>query len=161
MACAWDNPGTAPLRTATAANVAAAVAHYTDIPSPVRAALIDKVRRTDPDARVDIQRDGVGGAFGTAGRLRDMHFAGGRMCVGPVSRAGWAENHVEPALVYCASGHCIAIPRVCGNVSRIDYTPGGGTAERQAPIMPMRTVPEPATWWLALAGLASVWWRKR
>ena len=85
-----------------------------------------------------------------------MHWRGG-LCRGEVQRTGWAAGRVEAALVYCASGHCVAVPTICGNVARVDFTPHEraqqGVSFRHVPIHP---VPEPGTLLLAVAGLASL-----
>ncbi len=161
MDCNWDNPGADPYRGPVTATVAAAVARY-DLPPLVRADLVAKVRNGLADGAVWIHRDRIdAGQWATASDLRDMHHGRpGRMCPGPVSRAGWAADHAEPALVYCSGAECLAVPVVCGNVSRITWAPLPG--REPAPAVPaVRAVPEPGTLALALLGLAAAWrWRR-
>lgn len=150
--CDWSRPGAAPYRGPLQQTIPAAVHAYTDIPEPARLDLIARIRAGLHDGLIEIGRERITAASGTAGRLRDMHWRDG-LCRGEVSRLGWAAGHVERALVYCAGVQCIAVPVVCGNVARVDYAP----AERQAPVVaepgtaPHR-VPEPGT--LALAAVA-------
>lgn len=157
MTCSWDNPGADPYRGPVETTVAAAVARY-EFPKPVQAVLVAKVRRLDNDAIVRIPKDGLYSPTGTAAGLRDMHFGKDRMCSGPVARTKWTADRTEVALVYCEQGYCIAMPVICGNVSRIDFT---RTPRKEPdvrswgpafpPIAPLE-VPEPGT--LTLAGLA-------
>ncbi len=52
-----------------------------------------------------------------------MHWGTSTMCPGLVDRSGWSSNKEEPATIYCYDGNkCIAIPRICGNISQITYT---------------------------------------
>lgn len=133
-ACDWSHPGADPLTAAPAAMVA----HYTDIPGPARAALARRIERHLYSEVVPITRGRIGG--GRYGELRDMHYGKGRLCAGPVDRSAWAPTHVERGLVYCEAGHCLIVPTVCRNVSRvtkanlpvvadsspIDMSPGAG-----------------------------------
>lgn len=115
-------------------------------------------KRLDFDSFVTISRDGISAPFGaTAANLRDMHW-GKTRCDGPVDRSAWPANHTELALVYCAEGQCVAIPRTCGNVSRIDFA-AKYRAEPEIrpeydPYIPrdINTVPEPSS--IALVALA-------
>ena len=154
MACSWDNPGADPYRAPVGPSVAAAVARY-NFPKPVQTALTAKVRRMDSDALVKIGRDSLTSATGTATNLRDMHFGKDRVCLGPVLRSKWEASRTESALVYCEQGYCIAVPVICGNVSRIDYTrtPKKEPDVRawEGPVKP-RPVPEPGS--LVLVSLA-------
>lgn len=116
--CNWQNPGADPYRGPDH-KVKQALANY-GFPEPVQAELYSKIRRLDPTAVVDISRDNLVATKGTATNLRDMHWGSGP-CWGPVLRSGWSEHHVEPALIYCAQDHCVAIPTVCGNIARVDF----------------------------------------
>lgn len=161
MDCTWNSPGADPYRGPVTATVAAAVARY-DLPAPVRADLVAKVRNGLADGAVRIHRDRIdAGPWAAASDLRDMHHGRpGRMCPGPVSRAGWAPDHVEPALVYCSANTCIAVPVVCGNVSRVTWAPlPGREPTLTAPVV--HHVPEPGTLALVLAALAAAWRRAR
>lgn len=155
-ACVWDHPG-ANRYTGT---VAEAVARY-DFPKEVAEILVSKVKRIQTDAVVTIKRDSIEAPFGYAADLADMHFGRSKHCKGPVRRDGWPEGHSEVALVYCHLHYCIAIPQVCGNVSRIYYerrsrvpsllTPEPAPLRAEIPVEKVHTIPEPGS--LALAGL--------
>ncbi len=156
MACNLNNPGADPYRGPVEPTVAAAVARY-EFPKPIQAQLVAKVKRLDTDAVVRIGKDGLYSPTGTAANLRDMHF-GKRLCSGPVHRPRWKADHTEVALVYCVQGHCIAVPVICGNVSRIDFTPEVKKEPdirpplQYVPPTPPMEVPEPSS--LALVALA-------
>lgn len=158
--CDWSRPGAAPYRSASDWTAATAVESYTDIPAAARADLVARVRGQREDALLLIGRDGLHSPQGAATGLRDMHWRDG-LCRGAVSRAGWAPGHVEKALVYCSGPHCVAVPAVCGNVSRVTFEPH---AVREAQLQqwggaPGRVhhVPEPST--AALLLLAVALWR--
>lgn len=164
--CSWANPGAAPYRRGPATNtVAAAVARY-GFPLDVQVELVRKERRIEQDAVVTITKQGMYAPNGTATNLRDMHWRNG-LCRGTVDISKWAEGHSETALVYCVREHCIAVPIVCGNVSRIDFKPhppkeplfrAWEKPEHETPpwlkkVPPHRgTIPEPST--LLLVGAA-------
>jgi hypothetical protein len=138
--CSWERPGRNPYQ----GDVAAAIDRYRDIPTPVRMKLKQRMAARDYDDLVDIRRDRVEGKFQYAAAIRDMHFAGGRVCR-EVSRARWTDKMHERGLVYCESEHCILVPTVCRNVSRVDRAlplvagdrllapPGGVPAEAVSP----------------------------
>jgi hypothetical protein len=161
-ACDWSRPGAAPYRGPLQTTIAAAVHAYADIPEAARLDLINRIKGQRDDAIVLITRTGMVSPQGRATDLRDMHWRHG-LCTGPVVRTGWADDRVEPALVYCSGPHCLAVPVVCGNVSRITFT----FVERHEPELqhwdykpqPVRTVPEPGTLVLVAAGLAAMWRR--
>lgn len=113
-ACTWDRPGHRPFM----GDVVAAVDRYTDIPGPVRERLKSRMGRRAYDEIVSIRRDALVGKASYDADIRDMHFANGQVCR-TVSRAGWTDAMQERGLVYCESGHCILVPTVCRNVSRI------------------------------------------
>ena len=112
--CSWDQPGANPYM----GDVAAAVDRYTDIPEPVRAKLKARMQTRQYDEIAAIRRDSVTGKRRYAPEIRDMHFGQGQVCR-EVTRAKWADHMVERGLVYCESSHCILVPTVCRNVSRI------------------------------------------
>lgn len=112
-ACSWDRPGANPFT----GDVVAAVDRYQDIPVAVRQALKARMAARRYDEIATITRDGIAGAYRYEG-LRDMHFGGGTVCRS-VSRAGWPSGAVERGLVYCEQGHCLIVPTVCRNVSRV------------------------------------------
>jgi hypothetical protein len=111
--CSWDRPGANPFM----GDVVAAVDRYRDIPDEVRATLKRRVAQRRYDEIATIRRDSVEGAYRYTD-LRDMHFGSGTVCRS-VSRSQWPEKAVERGLVYCEQGHCLIVPTVCRNVSRI------------------------------------------
>lgn len=112
--CSWDRPGANPFM----GDVVAAVDRYTDIPEPVRARLKARMEKRQYDEIAAIRRDAVTGKRKYAPEIRDMHFGQGTVC-STVTRTKWADDTVERGLVYCESGHCVIVPTVCRNVSRI------------------------------------------
>jgi hypothetical protein len=115
--CSWDRPGA----NAFQGDVVAAVDRYTDIPVATRQALKKRIAARSYDELVDITRDAVTGTKGQYSALRDMHFGNGTVCR-TVSRTQWKPDAKERGLVYCEQEHCIIIPTVCRNVSRITRT---------------------------------------
>ncbi len=127
--CSWDRPGADPFM----GDVVAAVDRYKDIPAPVRAALKKRMALRQYDEMATIRRDSISGLQRYSPEIRDMHFGQGRMCR-TVTRAAWSPTTVERGLVYCESEHCIIVPTVCRNVSRVTRLPpektsgaGGGS----------------------------------
>jgi len=116
--CSWDRPGHNPYTGGTAA----AIDRYTDIPAAVRSTLKRRMAEGQSDDQVEITRDGISGKRQYGAQIRDMHFGRNSVC-GSVTRAKWAPQRVEPAAVYCVGEHCVLVPKICGNVSRI--TPAG------------------------------------
>lgn len=112
--CSWDRPGVNPFM----GDVVAAVDRYQDIPADVRAKLKARMTQRQYDEIATISRDGVTGKHRYAPQITDMHFGQGTICR-TVTRGKWPEKTVERGLVYCESGHCIIVPTVCRNVSRI------------------------------------------
>jgi hypothetical protein len=125
--CSWDQPGSAPFR----GDVPAAVAHYTDIPPAVRAELRARMERRQFDDVAEIRRDSIVGAR-TYSNLRSMHFA--QTLCRDISRAKWSDTAVERGLVYCVEEHCLIVPTVCNNVSRVSRLP-----ERSVPLAATET----------------------
>jgi hypothetical protein len=99
----------------------AAVDRYADIPAPVRAALKRRMAARQYDEVAAIRRDSIEGRY-SYGDLRDMHIGQGQVCRA-VTREKWAPGAVERGLVYCESGHCLIVPTVCRNVSRVTRAP--------------------------------------
>lgn len=159
--CSWDEPG-ANRYTGT---VAAAVARY-ELPGDAEREILWKWKGIRPDAVVYIGRDSIKVAGGKATMIYDMHFGKGKLCKGPVVMPKWPDSHEEPALMYCSGPHCIVVPIVCNNVSRIDYTPvikdppfrfwEGDPSPPMVYTPPekVNTVPEPASILLAGMGVA-------
>ncbi|RZT10130.1 PEP-CTERM motif-containing protein [Duganella sp. CF402] len=116
-ACSWDNPGHNPYT----GGAAAAIDRYTDIPEAVRSTLKRRLAEGQSDDKVNITRDGIAGKYQYDPAIRDMHFGRASVCR-TVTRDRWAATRSEPGAVYCVGEHCILVPRICGNVSRISRT---------------------------------------
>ena len=121
--CSWDRPGHNPFM----GDVVAAIDRYTEIPTPVRMRLKQRMQARQYDDLVDIRRDEIRGRARYEPAIRDMHFGIDRVCR-QVSRAGWTAQMHERGLVYCEAGHCILVPTVCRNVSRIERLPSAVAA---------------------------------
>lgn len=130
--CSWDHPGHNPFM----GDVVAAVDRYKDIPRETRLRLQRRMAARAYDEIVTIGRDTITGRAQYGPAIRDMHFGQGQVCA-TVTRARWQPSQLERGLVYCEDGHCILVPTVCRNVSRIQRTApataalpagGGGSA---------------------------------
>lgn len=158
MECDWNNPGV----NKYTGSAETAIYSY-DFPKSVSEELLYKIRRSNLDAVVTITRDDIIGAFGKPSNLSSMHFGKSR-CTGVVKRDKWDVSRKELATVYCDDSYqyCIAIPKICGNISRIDYTP---FRKSEPPIRfydPPNQVPEPSTMLLVIMALAiSIFYEKR
>jgi hypothetical protein len=126
--CVWDHPGA----DSFTGNLSAAVDRYRDLPADVRQRLKARMAAHDYDDLVDISRDEIRGRRRYAPDIRDMHFGEGRVCRS-VTRQGWTEAHRERGLVYCEDGHCLLIPTVCRNLSRILRVPGDAAGPPATP----------------------------
>jgi hypothetical protein len=118
--CSWDKPGVNLYR----GSVPDAVDKYTDMPQAVRNKLKARMERRQYDDIAVIRRDSIEGKQSHYANLRAMHFGQGQVCQS-VTRSKWTAASEERGLVYCESGHCIIVPTVCRNVSRIDRKEGG------------------------------------
>lgn len=131
-ACSWASPGANPYQ----GDVPSAVHSYTDIPAPVRARLAARMEKRAYDDIATITRDSIQGAQDYAPELRDMHF-GRRTVCGYPDRSKWTDKMVERGLVYCEAEHCLIVPTVCRNVSRVTRVakpaPQLGPTARAAP----------------------------
>jgi hypothetical protein len=127
-ACSWDRPGHNPFM----GDVVAAVDRYADIPADVRQKLRQRMAERRYDDLVTIRRDSIDGGHEYSPAIREMHFGEGSVC-GQISRSGWSAEMRERGLVYCESGHCILVPTVCRNVSRIERLPPRRVAEDKPP----------------------------
>ena len=127
--CSWDRPGANPFT----GDVIAAVDRYQDIPEAARAALKARMAARRYDEIATITRDGIAGAYRYE-NLRDMHFGSGTVCR-TVTRERWQPKVQERGLVYCEQEHCIIVPTVCRNVSRITRVPAqkGAAADSVGP----------------------------
>ena len=129
--CSWDRPGVNPYT----GNANAAIDRYTDLPPAVRAELKKRIASKQPDDMVNITRDAITsdstGVYDPA--IRDMHFGAASVCH-TVTRNKWTKSRRESAAVYCAANHCILVPKICGNISRITRpaAPVAHTAESDA-----------------------------
>jgi hypothetical protein len=121
--CSWDRPGHNPFM----GDVVASIDRYVEIPTPVRIKLKERMRQHRYDDLVSIRRDSIEGKRRYEPQIRDMHFGWDRVC-SQVSRSGWSDAMRERGLVYCESGHCILVPTVCRNVSRIALAPDATSA---------------------------------
>jgi len=145
-ACTWADPGV----DRFTGSVPAAVEAYADIPAPVRAKLATRLQRRQFDEVASIRRDSIEGKAASYTDLRGMHFGTGRVCA-TVDRSAWPADRVERGMVYCEGEHCLIVPTVCGNVSRVTRQPrqagvlafeapgagGGGAVAALAPIPPV------------------------
>jgi len=125
-ACSWDRPGHNPFMGDTVA----AIDRYIDIPTPVRVKLKLRMQARQYDDLVDIRRDDISGRARYEPAIRDMHFGLDRVCR-QVTRERWTAQMHERGLVYCESGHCILVPTVCRNVSRIERRPAAVAGARE------------------------------
>jgi hypothetical protein len=130
--CNWDRPGVNPFM----GDVVAAVDRYRDIPPLARARLKERMADRDFDEFVSIGRDAIKGQNNYDAAISDMHFGASTLCAS-VSRAGWSAAARQGGLVYCEGDHCILVPTVCRNVSRIRRlgtgAASGGRATAAAP----------------------------
>ncbi|MYN45556.1 PEP-CTERM sorting domain-containing protein [Pseudoduganella sp. FT93W] len=129
--CSWDRPGANPYTGSTSA----AIERYTDIPEQVRNTLKRRMEERQSDDQVIITRDAIVGKNQYEAAIRDMHFGAASVCTS-VTRSKWSERRQEPAAVYCVGEHCILVPRICGNVSRITRLPSSRTARTAPPAAP-------------------------
>ena len=129
--CSWDRPGANPFM----GDVVAAVDRYRDIPPEVRARLKTRMAKREYGDLVSIRRDSITsrGTHAYGSTISDMHFGTHQVCRS-VTRASWSPAMEERGLVYCESGHCILVPTVCRNVSRVSRR-GVGNDIAEAPLL--------------------------
>jgi hypothetical protein len=114
--CSWSSPGSNPY-TGTFHE---AIDSYVDIPLEIRSKLKARMDKWDYDDLVEIKRDSItslGGGQRYSPHIWSMHFGSGSVCSG-VDRSGWT-TEVQGAMVFCEEGHCLLLPAVCRNISRI------------------------------------------
>lgn len=112
--CNWDRPGA----NAFTGDVVAAVDRYKDIPAATRAKLKARVEKRQYDEIAVIGRNSITGKATYSPEIRDMHFGAGTVCRN-VTRSRWDSKAEERGLVYCEDEHCLIVPTVCRNVSRV------------------------------------------
>jgi len=155
--CSWDNPGANPYVGRTEE----AIYRYADIPSSTQQALIDKIKQKRIDDVAFIKRDSVEGRYNYSD-LRQMHFGKNSVCA-KVRVNKWTDSQTEIGLVYCVGEHCVIVPTVCGNISRITRTTkpeetGDGEwrpSTEQMNKVP-QSVPEPTTLLLVSTAIAGM-----
>ena len=130
--CSWDHPGVNPFM----GDVVAAVDRYIDIPADVRARLKNRMAKREYDDLVEIRRDSMigRGGYDYGNSIRDMQFGTNQVCR-TVTRKSWTPQMQERGLVYCESGHCILVPTVCRNVSRVTRRGVGPALAENAPLL--------------------------
>lgn len=130
-ACSWDRPGHNPFM----GDLVAAVDRYRDIPAATRARLKARLQQRSYEDIAVITRDAIAGKAEYGAEIRDMHFGRGSVCR-TVTRAKWSAAHQERGLVYCEDGHCLIVPTVCRNLSRVTRLapkPVAGAAQDEQP----------------------------
>jgi hypothetical protein len=130
--CSWDHPGVNPFM----GDVVAAVDRYADIPVDVRERLKARMEKREYDDLVEIRRDSMigRGGYDYGNTITDMHFGTHQVCR-TVTRSSWTPQMQERGLVYCESGHCILVPTVCRNVSRVTRRGVGPAMAENAPLL--------------------------
>lgn len=144
--CSWNHPGRNPYR----GTVSEAVSRYIDIPAPVRTRLIAKIESGQADDTAAIMRDTIAGKYDYSPQITDMHF-GQRTVCGAVTRNEWDATRREMGKVYCVDNHCLIVPKICGNISRVHRVAGegggggiGGAAAPATVAVPRVAAPGPA-----------------
>jgi hypothetical protein len=135
--CSWDHPGLRPFM----GDVVGAVDRYRDIPELVRTRLKERMAVRQYDEFVDIERDAIVGQRRYEPGIREMHFGDGRVC-GVITRTKWTGAMRERGMVYCEGEHCILVPTVCRNVSRIRRKVFAEAPAPHRPDEPLPNVPE-------------------
>lgn len=130
--CSWDRPGVNPFM----GDVVAAVDRYRDIPVDVRERLKSRMAKREYDDLVEIRRDSMigRGGYEYGNSITDMHFGTHQVCR-TVTRKSWTPQMQERGLVYCESGHCILVPTVCRNVSRVTRRGVGPATAENTPLL--------------------------
>ncbi len=130
--CSWDRPGVDPFM----GDVVAAVDRYRDIPVDVRERLKTRMEKREYDDLVEIRRDSMigRGGYEYGNAITDMHFGTHQVCR-TVTRKSWTPQMQERGLVYCESGHCILVPTVCRNVSRVTRRGVGPAMAENTPLL--------------------------
>lgn len=160
--CSWDHPGANPY----VGSIDVGIDYYIDIPSETRELLKGRIKLGLYDEIVDITKYGISGKSNYGETIGEMHFGRNHICT-TVTRTRWPEDMVQKATVYCEGKHCVIIPFICGNISRIKKLsdevvtpklPGNNNFLNTKPT----PVPEPSSVYLMIIGLvALVIWRKK
>lgn len=152
--CDWNNPGVNPFR----GSPLFAVLGYDGIPGWTKTVLATRVAfGVTPTDYATITRGKIESQAGYSYSpfLTEMHFGNGEKCTLP-DRGKWSEDRKEKSPVWCFQGHCITVPKICNNVSRIWLQTPEPREPREAPERGTpgnpNQVPEPST--AVLLGLA-------
>lgn len=137
--CSWDRPGA----NRYTGKTGAAIDRYTDIPERVRLTLKKRLAEGQYDDSVLITRDAIAGRNAYDPAIRDMHFGAASVCA-TVTRSKWSEQRSEPGAVYCVKEHCILVPKICGNVSRISRIEGKAKSSAGEAAPPQARAGKPA-----------------
>lgn len=108
---AWTHPGAQAFRGDPYCAIVA-----TGIPEPHASRLAEDIRRGDAVGTVEISARGVHGAGRQFADRMDMSYGNG-MSLG--QRVGFPESRIERGLLFQRAGYWVAVPDVCGNVTRL------------------------------------------
>lgn len=147
-ACSWNNPGHDPYM----GQVADAVYSYADIPKNIQDKLHARMLKYDYDDIAKIGRETIEGAHSYS-NLRQMHFGTNKRC-DTIDRSNWT-GKAERGLVYCEAQHCLIVPTVCRNVSRVTKVMSipDHASKLEKKEKKVHTVPEPSTLALVLVAI--------
>lgn len=159
--CSWDKPGVNPYK----GNIDNAVDYYFDIPKRTREILKARIHAHEESDIVSITKYDISGKYRYGPVIEEMHFGPNLVCTN-VTRTRWPETTIQKASVYCEDKHCILVPFICGNFSRIKKADNmiilpkifqypfnkGNKPEATKPT----PIPEPGSLLLVLLGLVSL-----
>lgn len=94
-----------------------------DMPAPMRAMLIEKLRHHQFDDVVTIRWASITSnshANDYEAVISNMNFSQGSLCK-TVTRNSWSINHEEGALVYIVDGRAFGYAAVCGNLFELQH----------------------------------------
>jgi len=138
--CSWDNPGAARVYPVAIERL---LDSYPEMDKATKSKLYTKLKWVKPDDYATITKDAIVGKRASYTNLRDMHWRDpneprlskmNKVCKGAVTRAKWADEHKEQALIYIEtepSGKrwVVVVPLKCNNVSLADMLPPASTPE--------------------------------